>query len=240
MEFIRTEDYKAMSRRAAAQIAAQVIQKPDCVLGLATGSTPIGIYAQLVEWYKRGELDFSRVHTVNLDEYASLGAEHEQSYAYFMRDNLFSHINIDMINTNLPNGKAEDTDAECRRYDALIESFGTIDLQLLGIGHNGHIGFNEPGSIIPGTHKVALTQSTIDANSRLFASKDEVPRFALTMGMKHIMQAKRVLVVANGEAKAEIVKRAFFGEITPDVPASILQLHPRLTVVVDEAAARLI
>lgn len=237
MELVKATDYTAMSRLAAARIAAQLMQKPASVLGLATGSTPIGLYQKLVEWNKNGDIDFSRVHTVNLDEYVSLGADHDQSYAYFMLSNLFSHVNINIKNTNLPNGLAADIDAECARYDALIESFGTIDMQLLGIGHNGHIGFNEPGSIVAGTHRVKLTKSTISANSRLFASEDEVPRYALTMGMKHIMQAKRVLVVANGEGKAEVVKRAFFGEITPDVPASLLQLHPALTVVVDEAAA---
>ena len=237
MRIYQEKDYNAVSRRAASIIAAQVVSKPDCVLGLATGSTPVGAYQQLVKWYEQGDLSFAQVRSVNLDEYCGLAPGHDQSYRYFMQANLFDHVNIKPENTNVPNGLAEDSEAECRRYEALIDSLGGIDLQLLGIGHNGHIGFNEPCAEFPkATHVVDLTQSTIDANARFFASADEVPRQALTMGIRCIMQARKVLVVASGEDKAEIVCRAFSGPVTPEVPASILQLHPDFTLVGDRAA----
>lgn len=226
-----------MSRIAADVMTAQVIQKPDCVLGLATGSSPIGAYKQLVKRCEEGRLDFSEVRTVNLDEYKGLAGDNVQSYRYFMNTNLFDHVNIDKTCTNVPNGLAKDTKAECRRYDELIQNLGGIDLQLLGIGRNGHIGFNEPEDAFEkGTHVVALTESTIEANSRLFADPQEVPRFALTMGIKPIMQAHRVLLIANGENKADAIHKALFGPVTPQVPASILQLHPDLVVVADKAA----
>ena len=226
-----------MSRKAANIISAQVIMKPDCVLGLATGSTPIGLYQQLVAWYEKGDLDFSEVRTVNLDEYKGLSRENDQSYYYFMHHNLFDHVNLPAENSHLPNGMEPDSDKECRRYSELIRSMGGVDLQLLGIGHNGHIGFNEPGDAFDNdVHCVDLTQSTIEANKRFFASADDVPKQAYTMGIKTIMQAKKILVVASGEDKADIVRDAFFGPITPKVPASVLQLHNDVTLVADEAA----
>ena len=237
MRIYKTKDYEDMSRKAANIISAQVILKPDCVLGLATGSTPIGLYKQLVEWFEKGDLDFSEVKTVNLDEYKGLNRENDQSYYYFMHDNLFSHINIPEENTHLPNGMEMDSEKECARYTKLIQSMGGVDLQLLGIGHNGHIGFNEPSeSFDKDVHCVNLTQSTIEANKRFFASADDVPKQAYTMGIKTIMQAKKILIVANGEGKADIVRDAFFGPITPQVPASVLQLHDDVTLVADEAA----
>ena len=210
------------------------------MLGLATGSTPLGVYAQLIDWYNKGDVDFSKVRSVNLDEYCGLAPDHEQSYHYYMKENFFKHINIHLENTHVPNGLAEDVAEEGRRYDALIESLGGIDLQLLGIGNTGHIGFNEPTDNFPATvHTVQLTESTINANSRLFDSADDVPREAYTMGIGTIMAAKEILVVANGADKADIVRRAFFGPVTPEVPASILQFHPNVTVVVDKEAAAL-
>ena len=237
IRFYQEADYAAMSRRAAHIIAAEVHKNPACVLGLATGSTPIGTYENLVAWNKSGNLSFKEVKTVNLDEYKGLSGDHDQSYRYFMNTNLFDHIDIDKANTNVPNGLAEDAEAECAAYDALVESLGYADLQLLGLGHNGHIGFNEPDSCYTKeTHVVNLTQSTIDANARFFASADDVPRQALTMGMGCIMAARRVLLIANGEGKAEAIFKAFCGPISPECPASILQLHNDVVVVGDEAA----
>ena len=233
MKIYKAKDYKDMSRKAANIISAQVIMKPNCVLGLATGSTPIGTYAQLVEWYNKGDLDFSEVTTVNLDEYKGLPRTNDQSYYYFMHQHLFDRVNIDPERTNVPNGM----EPECGRYEELIRSLGGVDLQLLGLGHNGHIGFNEPGEAFEKeTHCVDLTESTIEANKRFFASADDVPKQAYTMGIKTIMQAKKILIVVNGENKADIVERAFFGPVTPEVPASILQLHNDVTLVGDEAA----
>lgn len=242
MKIIRAKDYQDMSRKAANIISAQVIMKPDCVLGLATGGTPVGTYAQLVDWYNKGDLDFSEVTTVNLDEYRGLPKEHPQSYWYFMNENLFSKVNIDPAKTNLPDGTNLDTAAECARYNGVIHKLGGIDLQLLGIGHDGHIGFNEPGEAFElETHCVNLTAETIEANKRFFdGNVDLVPKQAYTMGIKTIMQARKVLMVANGAGKAEIVKKAFFGPVTPEVPASILQMHPDFTLVGDEEALSLI
>ena len=237
MIIYRAKDYKDMSRKAANIISAQVIMKPNCTLGLATGSTPLGIYDQLTEWYKKGDLDFSAVHSVNLDEYRGLPKENDQSYYYFMHKNLFDRVNIRLENTNVPNGMEPDAEKECRRYEKLLADLGGIDLQLLGLGHNGHIGFNEPGEAFEKeTHCVDLQERTIEANKRFFESADEVPRQAYTMGIKTIMQAKKILVAVSGEDKAEIVKKAFFGPVTPTVPASILQMHNDVTVVADEAA----
>lgn len=237
MKIYKAKDYKDMSRKAANIISAQVIMKPNCVLGLATGSTPIGTYAQLVEWYNKGDLDFSEVTTVNLDEYKGLPRTNDQSYYYFMHQHLFDRVNIDPERTNVPNGMEPDAEKECGRYEELIRSLGGVDLQLLGLGHNGHIGFNEPGEAFEKeTHCVDLTESTIEANKRFFASAEDVPKQAYTMGIKTIMQAKKILVVVNGEAKADIVERAFFGPVTPEVPASILQMHNDVTLVGDEAA----
>lgn len=237
MNIIKAKDYQDMSRKAANIISAQVIMKPDCVLGLATGSTPVGTYAQLVEWYKKGDLDFSKVSTVNLDEYRGLKHSDPQSYYYFMQENLFGHVNIREDATFVPDGTNLDAAAACAKHEEIIRSLGGIDLQLLGLGNNGHIGFNEPGAAFEKeTHCVDLTQSTIEANSRFFDSIDQVPTQAYTMGIRTIMQAKRILVVANGEAKADAVAKAFWGPVTPEVPGSILQMHPNVTVVADEAA----
>ncbi len=237
MNIIKAKDYQDMSRKAANIISAQIIMKPDCVLGLATGSTPIGTYRQLVDWYEKGDLDFSKVSTVNLDEYRGLKHTDPQSYYYFMRENLFGHVNIREEAAFVPDGENEDAKAACEKHEEIIRSLGGIDLQLLGLGNNGHIGFNEPGEAFEKeTHCVDLTKSTIEANSRFFDSIDEVPTQAYTMGIRTIMQAKKILVVANGEGKADIVARAFFGPVTPEVPASILQMHPDVTVVADEAA----
>ena len=241
MRIIRTKDYKEMSRAAANLISAQIILKPNCVLGLATGSSPVGTYQQLIEWYNKKDLDFSQVRTVNLDEYVGLTPDHDQSYAYFMRDNLFNHVNIDLSNTNIPDGTNPDGAAECARYDKVIQDLGGIDLQLLGLGVNGHIGFNEPADHFScGTQQIELTQSTRDANKRFFTSIDEVPTHARTMGVRDILRAKRLVMVASGENKAQAVKAAFFGPITPWMPASILQYHPDFTLVADEAALSLL
>ena len=241
MKIYAYPEYQAMSRRAAAIIAAQVTLKPDCVLGLATGSTPIGAYAQLVKWYQQGDLSFAQVKSANLDEYRGLAPDHDQSYRYFMQHNLFNHVDIKPENTNVPNGMAADPGAECSRYDQVIQDLGGVDLQLLGMGHNGHIGFNEPADeFVRETHVVDLTESTIQANARFFASADEVPRQAMTMGIQTIMQARKVLVAVSGQGKAEIVKKAFTGPVTPQVPASILQMHPDVILVGDKAALSLL
>lgn len=234
-------DYDAMSARATEVMAARVLLNPRAVIGLATGSTPLGLYAGLAKKNAAGEITFREVHTVNLDEYLGLTPDHPQSYRCFMNKNLFSKIDILPENTNVPNGAAADPAAECARYDALIESLGGVDMQLLGIGHDGHIGFNEPGeSFVPGTNCVALTPRTVEANARFFESADEVPKFALTMGIRAIMQAKEILMVVNGADKAEILERAFFGPVTPAVPASILQLHPNVILCADASALAVI
>lgn len=237
MRIYEAKDYQEMSRKAANILSAQVILKPDSVLGLATGSTPIGMYDQLVEWYKKGDLDFSKVKTVNLDEYKGLTHDNDQSYYYFMHEHLFDRVNIDPANTNVPDGTEEDPEKECARYEKLIESMGGVDIQLLGIGHNGHIGFNEPDSTFAKTtHCVDLAESTIEANKRFFASVDDVPRQAYTMGIGTIMKAKKILLIVNGESKADAVAKAFFGPVTPEVPASILQFHSDVVVIGDSAA----
>lgn len=235
----KEDNYEQMSQRAADLILAQILLKPDCVLGLATGSTPIGLYEKLVEYYNNNRVDFSQVRTVNLDEYKGLDPNHPQSYHYFMNQNLFSKVNIDENNINLPNGMEEDSMKACAEYDVVIENLGGIDIQLLGIGHNGHIAFNEPAEYFTkGTNCVALTKSTIEANSRFFASPDEVPKYAYTMGIASIMKAKRILLVVNSKEKADIMKEAFLGNITPKVPASILQTHPDVIIVGDSEALR--
>lgn len=237
MKIFKAKDYKDMSRKAANIISAQIIMKPNCVLGLATGSSPIGTYKQLIEWFEKGDLDFSEVKSVNLDEYKGLSKDNDQSYYYFMNHNLFRHVNINLDNTYIADGIAKDSDAECTRYNKVIQSLGGVDLQLLGLGHNGHIGFNEPGQAFEKeTHLVELAESTIEANSRLFENPNDVPRYAYTMGIKNIMQAKKIVVIVSGEDKAGIVKEAFFGPVTPGVPASILQMHNDVTIVCDEAA----
>ena len=237
MVLIEAKDYNDMSRKAANIISAQVIMKPHAVLGLATGSTPVGAYKQLVEWYNKGDLDFANVTSVNLDEYKGLSPENDQSYRYFMNTNLFNHVNINKERTFVPNGLEPDSEKACAAYNEIIRSVGGIDLQLLGLGNNGHIGFNEPGAAFEKeTHCVDLTESTIQANKRFFESADDVPRQAYTMGIGTIMKAKKILLVVNGEGKADIVAKAFFGPVTPEVPASILQLHRDVTIVADKAA----
>ena len=237
MKICRAKDYNDMSRKAANLISAQIIMKPNCVLGLATGSTPVGTYRQLVEWYEKGDLDFSEVMTVNLDEYKGLTRENPQSYYYFMNENLFGKVNINKTRTFLPDGTEPDSKTACENYNEILRAVGDVDLQLLGLGHNGHIGFNEPGeSFSTETHCIDLSEQTIKANARFFETLEEGPRQAYTMGVKTIMSARRILIIVSGEDKAEIVKRAFFGPITPQVPASILQLHRNVTLVADEAA----
>ncbi len=232
MRVIHTKNYEELSLKAAGIIASQIQLKPNCVLGLATGSTPIGTYKNLVKWYNEGLLDFSKVTSVNLDEYYGLTGDNDQSYRYFMNDNLFNHVNIDKNKTYVPCGTCEDVEAECTAYDNLVESLGGTDIQLLGIGHDGHIGFNEPDDCFTApTHRVELDPQTIEANARFFASIDDVPRSAITMGMKSIMCAKKVLLIASGKDKQEILKKSLYGPITPSVPASILQVHPDLTVI---------
>lgn len=241
MRLIRAKDYQDASRKVANIISAQVILKPDCVLGLATGSSPIGAYQQLIKWCDKGDVDFSQTKTVNLDEYVGLAADHDQSYSYFMHQNFFDHINIDPANTNLPNGLELDAAKECARYDKVIADLGGVDLQLLGIGANGHIGFNEPAEqFSTGTNRVDLTASTITANSRFFENESMVPRQAYTMGMLAIMQAKRIVMIATGANKAQAVYDAFCGPVTPRMPASILQLHPDFVLVADAEALALV
>ena len=241
MRLIRAKDYQDASRKVANIISAQVILKPDCVLGLATGSSPLGAYSQLIKWNEKGDVDFSQTKTVNLDEYVGLSADHDQSYAYFMHHNFFDHINIDPKNTNLPNGLELDERKESARYDKVIRDLGGVDLQLLGIGANGHIGFNEPSEKFEtGSHKVNLTASTIAANSRFFENESMVPRQAYTMGMLSIMQAKRVVMIATGKNKAQAVYDSFCGPVTPQVPASIMQLHQDFVLVADKDALSLV
>ncbi len=240
MKIIYAKDYYDMGRKAANIISAQVTLKSDCILGLATGSTVESIYKNLILQYQKGDVDFSDVRSVNLDEYVGLPGDHDQSYRYFMETNLFRHINILKENTNVPDGMAADVEAECIRYEELIKELGGTDLQLLGLGHNGHVGFNEPDDKFPLlTHCVQLKKSTIKANARFFANEDQVPGEAITMGIKSIMQAKRILLCVSGEAKAEILKTVLTGPVTPEVPGSILQLHSNLTVVADEEALSL-
>ena len=235
MNFITVKTYEELSKKAAELIAAQMLVKPNCVLGLATGSSPVGTYKELIQKNKDGVIDFSTVTSVNLDEYVGLDGSNDQSYRYFMNDNLFNHVNIDKSKTFVPNGCADDLKTEGENYDKLIKDLGGIDLQLLGIGLDGHIGFNEPDEVfVKETHEVVLDESTIEANARFFDDINDVPKTAITMGMMSIMQAKKVLLVANGAAKKEIVEKAFFGPITPQVPASILQLHPDVTVIYSE------
>ena len=228
--------------KLAADIFQEIVAaKPNCVLGLATGSTPLPLYRELIEREKAGKINFSQVRSANLDEYKGLSGDHPQSYRYFMQENLFNHISINPANTMVPDGLAEDVEAMCADYEAKIEALGGVDIQLLGIGHDGHIGFNEPCDYFPAaTHEVELEEITRQANKRFFDSIDEVPTAAYTMGIGTVMAARKVLLLATGKDKAEVVQKSFFGPVTPMVPASILQFHPNVTVIVDEAAASLI
>ena len=243
MRIYKATDYNDMSRKAANIISAQIIMKPDCVLGLATGSSPVGTYKQLIEWYNKNDLDFSEVTSINLDEYKGLSPEDPQSYRYFMNTHLFDHVNIDKNRTFVPDGLATDPEKACAEYNANIIKQGGIDLQLLGIGRNGHIGFNEPGTSFDSvTHMIELKESTRQDNARLFfdGKIDEVPTHAITMGISNILQAKKVLLVACGENKAQPIKVLVEGEKTTDVPASALQDHNDVVVIVDKAAASLL
>ncbi|MCY6369115.1 glucosamine-6-phosphate deaminase [Clostridium ganghwense] len=238
MRIIAVDNYEEMSIKAAKIIASQIILKPDSILGLATGSTPVGMYKELINMYKNRELDFSNVKTFNLDEYYGLSEENDQSYHYFMRKNLFNYINVKEKNIHIPNGNVADIEAECENYEKVIKESGGIDIQVLGIGGNGHIGFNEPDiNFEASTHLVNLTQDTIEANSRFFSSIEEVPTKAISMGIKTIMQSKKILLLANGEGKADAVYGMIKGKISPEVPASILQLHNDVTVIVDKEAS---
>ena len=241
MVICKASDYKDLSRKAANIIAAQMILKPDCTLGLATGSSPVGTYEQLIERFKDGDLDFSRITSVNLDEYKGLAPDNDQSYRYFMNTNLFNHVNVDKAHTFVPDGLEPDAEKACREYDEIIENVGGIDLQLLGLGHNGHIGFNEPAdSFSKGTNCVDLGERRINNNKRFFESEADVPRQAYTMGIRTIMLAKKILVVVSGKDKAEILKKVVCGPVTPEVPASVLQLHPDVTIVADSEACSLL
>ncbi len=240
MKIIITKDYETMSDEAFRVMADVVKQNPAAVLGLATGTTPLGLYARMAKDHRENGTSYRNVHTVNLDEYAGLGAESDQSYVWFMRENLFRHLDLPLGNTNLPNGKAEDLLAECARYNALLSEMQQ-DIQLLGIGSNGHIAFNEPGTPFGAeTHVVELAESTIRDNARLFAREEDVPRRALSMGLKNIMHAKKILILANGANKAKAVCGLVKGPVTEQLPASVLQLHPDCVLICDEAAASLL
>ncbi|MGU9156273.1 glucosamine-6-phosphate deaminase [Clostridium perfringens] len=241
MRLIVTKNYEEMSKVAAKEMAEDIKRNPEIVLGLATGGTPVGMYKELIRMYNEGELDFSKVTSINLDEYVGLAGDHDQSYRYFMNTNLFDHINIDKNNTFVPNGLAENVEEECMEYDSRIQDMGGIDLQLLGLGANGHIGFNEPGEALSvGTHLTDLKESTIEANARFFDSIDDVPRKAITMGLGGIMKAKKIMVIASGEGKAEVVKAMMSGKITTEIPATMLQMHRDVILIVDEDAAKLL
>ncbi len=241
VRILKAENPEAVGKLAADQIENLILSKPACVLGLATGSSPLPLYRELIQREKAGRIDFSRVRSANLDEYKGLSPNHPQSYRYFMQHNLFDHISIKPENTIVPSGLVEDVDAMCAEYERLIEEWGGVDLQLLGLGHDGHIGFNEPDDHFPAmTHEVKLLEITRQANKRFFDSIDEVPTAAYTMGIGTVMAAKKVLMVVTGKDKADILKKSFFGPVTPEVPASILQFHPDVTVICDEAAASLL
>lgn len=241
MKVIVTKNYDELSKVAAKEMANVVKNNPKAILGLATGGSPIGMYKELIRMNKDGEIDFSKVTTVNLDEYVGLSGDHPQSYRYFMNDNLFNHINIDKNNTYVPNGLAENIEEECNNYDEKIAKLGGTDVQLLGIGNNGHIAFNEPDEdLVAGTHLTGLTQDTIEANARFFDSIDEVPKTAITMGLGGIMKSKKIIVIASGESKAEAVKAMVKGKINTNMPASMLQMHRDVVLIVDEAAAKLL
>lgn len=238
MNIIVVKDYDEMSRKAAHLFVGQILQKPNSVLGLATGSTPLGLYRELIKFYKEGMIDFKNVIAFNLDEYLGLQPDHPQSYAKFMQDNLFKHINMQEDMQHIPSGTAGDIEAECDRYEGLIAQAGGIDLQILGIGRNGHIGFNEPDIKFEAiTHVVHLDDQTISDNARFFNNIEDVPKKAISMGIKTIMQSRGIILLASGREKADAVAGMVSGKITPELPASVLQLHPNVTVIVDEEAA---
>ena len=238
MRLMITESYEELSKAAAEEFAKVIKEKPNAVLGLATGGSPVGMYKELIKMYEKNELDFSKVTTVNLDEYIGLNPEHNQSYRHFMNENLFNHININIANTFVPNGLADNLEVECKEYDKKSMGLGGIDIQLLGVGNNGHIAFNEPDEqLSAGTHVISLTENTIEANSRFFENINDVPKKAITMGLGGIMKAKKIILIASGESKAEAIKGLFSGKITTDNPASMLQMHRDVTVIVDKEAA---
>ncbi|MFD3158052.1 glucosamine-6-phosphate deaminase [Haloimpatiens sp. FM7330] len=238
MRLIVVDNYEEMSKKAASIMASQIILKPESILGLATGSTPLGMYKELIKMYNDGEVDFSQVRTFNLDEYYGIRRDNEQSYYYYMDNNFFKYINVKEDNINIPNGTAEDVEQECINYDKRIKESGGIDIQVLGIGVNGHIGFNEPDvNFEAQTHLVKLDKKTIESNARFFNSIEEVPVKAVSMGMKTIMNSKKIILLANGINKADAIEKTMKGKISPEVPASILQLHNDVTIIVDKAAA---
>lgn len=237
MRTIICKNYDDMSIQGAKLVYSQLIMKPDCVLGLATGSTPVGMYERLVEMYNEGELDFSQVTTFNLDEYYPISPDNDQSYRYFMNEHLFNHVNIDMDKTHVPNGMSDDVVADCAEYDRNIEEHGGIDLQVLGIGQNGHIGFNEPDvNLNTGTHLTALTQSTIDANARFFKSKDDVPKHAITMGIASILKSRKIILLASGVNKHNAITELLTDSINTESPATMLKVHPDVVLICDKAA----
>lgn len=237
MRVIVCQNYEELSNQAAKIVSSQLVVKPNSILGLATGSTPIGLYQNLIDMNKKGEIDFSEVKTFNLDEYYPIKKSNDQSYDYFMNEQLFSHVNIDKNNTNIPNGEAADPVEECERYEKMLDAIGGVDLQILGIGQNGHIAFNEPDeNLIAVTHLTGLTQSTIEANSRFFASADEVPKQALTMGMGSILKAKKIVILANGANKSKAVAELLNDNITTSNPATMLKVHPDVTLICDKEA----
>lgn len=241
MRLIITKDYEDMSKKAAEQMAELIENKPDAIIGLATGGTPVGMYKELIEMYKQDKVDFSRVTAINLDEYIGLSGAHPKSYRFFMNENLFNHINIDKSKTFLPNGLAERIEVECSNYDKMIDQLGGTDIQLLGIGKNGHIAFNEPNvDLVAGTHVTNLTESTIQANARFFNSIEEVPKTAITMGLGQIMKSKKILILASGKDKAEAIKGLMSGKITTANPSTMLQMHKDVVLIIDEAAASLL
>lgn len=238
MRILVCKNYEEMSKKAAQMILSQVTLKPNSVLGLATGSTPVGMYKQLVKMYNDKQIDFSEISTFNLDEYYNLPKESNQSYDYFMKENLFNYINIPKKNINIPNGMAKDVEAECERYDKSIKDCGGVDIQVLGIGHNAHIGFNEPTiNFERGTHLVDLKQSTIEANARFFDKEENVPKKAITMGTGSIFKARKIMLLACGESKAQAIYNTVYGKVVPEVPASILQFHNDIVLILDEEAA---
>ncbi|MFI3175422.1 MAG: glucosamine-6-phosphate deaminase [Bacillota bacterium] len=237
MRIIKATDYNDMSKKAADVLAEIVKEKPDLVMGLATGSSPVGMYKCLIEKYENKEIDFSKARSVNLDEYLGLSGDHDQSYRYFMDTNFFNHVNIDKKNTHVPDGVASDPEKNCADYDKIIESLGGVDVQVLGMGHNGHIGFNEPGDhFTKTTHLIELQESTRHANGVNFEKEEDMPHQAYTMGIQNIMQSKKIILIVSGKAKAEILKLALTGNVTPHVPGSILQFHRDVTVVADAEA----
>ena len=241
MELIVVKNYEEMSKKAASIISSQVIIEPNSVLGLATGDTPLGMYKELIKKYKENEVDFSQVKTFNLDEYYGLERDNIQSYYFYMINNFFKFINIDSNNINIPNGTSNDIEEDCLNYERKIKEAGGIDIQVLGIGVNGHIGFNEPNvNFEAQTHLVNLNENTIKSNARFFNSIDEVPKKAISMGIKTILQSKKIILLASGESKAEAVYNTVKGKISPEIPSSILQLHQNVTIILDESAAKLL